>query len=331
MDKNTKELLTEKVIEKAALLYGRKKDALYFVGGFENFVYGFDADGKSYIVRLSHSTHRTLDEIKAEMDFLFYLAHNGANVSMPIKTVSGQLVESIGCWDGSQFIVCAFTKAEGEVPTRQNVNKRMFYNYGKTIGFFHRLTKEYREGEGIQRRLDWNQDLMIVNADKYLPESEHVIVERLYEIVSEIRLLDKNRDNYGLIHTDIHMGNFFVKDDDLMVFDFDDLAYQFFVSDIAIPLFYLVFMIPEEDWIKWADGFMTEFMKGYLRENRLSREDYLKIPLFLKLREIILYIVVYQALNVEGDRFAEAYVKRYRDRIINRTPFINLDFDKYYF
>ena len=46
------------------------------------------------------------------MDFLYYLAKNGANVSMPIYTINKQLVEQIDCHDGSNFIVCAFTKAE---------------------------------------------------------------------------------------------------------------------------------------------------------------------------------------------------------------------------
>lgn len=330
MEKHVKALLTDGILEKIANLYGIEKDQLYYVGGFENLIYGFDQINQSYIVRITHSTHRTIDEVKAEMDFLFYLARHKANVSMPIMTINQELVEKIDCIDNSYFIICAFTKAEGEVPSRQNANERMFYNYGKTIGFFHQLTKNYHESEGIQRRFSWDQDLIILNASKYLPKEDQVILNRLQEVVEAIRQIKPTKDNFGLIHTDVHMGNFFVKDDELTVFDFDDVAYHYFASDIAIPLFYLVFFVKEEDQIPLADRFMKPFMSGYLSMNQISKSDYMHLPLFLKLREIILYIVIYRTLKIEESEFARRYLERYRDRIINKTAFLDLDLEKYY-
>lgn len=331
MEKFVKELFTDEVLEKVASLYELKKDKLYTVGGFENYIYGFDKEGKSYIVRVSHSSHRTIDEVKSEIDFLYYLAFNGANVSTPILTKNNELVEKIECPDESYFIVCSFTKAEGKPPSRKNATDKMYYNYGKTIGMFHSLTKNYVESDGIIKRYNWDQDLLILNGDKYLPESDKIIIDRLNEVIKEINSLEKNKDNFGLIHTDVHMGNFFVKNDELTVFDFDDAAYQYFVSDIAIALYYLIFMANEEDQFALADRLMTHFMKGYLEANRLPKEDYLKIPLFLKLREIIIYLVIFRTLNVEENKFAKVYISKYRDRIINNVPFINLDFEKYYF
>lgn len=330
MEKFVRELLTEKVLEKVASLYGVTKEELYYVGGFENFIYGFDREGKSYIVRISHSCHRTVDEVKAEIDFLYYLANHAANVSTPFSTVNKELVERIDCPDESYFIICAFTKAEGEVPSRQNANDRMFYNYGKTIALFHKLTKDYRESEGIQKRFSWDQDLIILNADKYLPKEDRVILDRLNETITAIKSIEKNRDNYGLIHTDVHMGNFFVRDDELIVFDFDDSCYHYFISDIAIALFYLIFMVKEEEQFAWVERFLPLFLKGYFEGNKLSKDDFMKIPLFLKLREIILYIVVFRTLDTAENRFAKAYINRYRDRIVKNTPFIDLDFEKYY-
>lgn len=330
MEKFVKELFTDEVFIQVASLYGLTKEQLYAVGGFENYIYGFEKEEQSYIVRVSHSSHRTIDEVKSEIDFLYYLANNGANVSMPICTVNNQLVESINCKDNSYFVICAFTKAEGEAPSRQNVTDQMYYNYGKTIGMFHRLTKDYKESDGIMKRYTWDDDLLIKNAKKYLPEQDEIIIERLNEVIKEIHSIKQTKDNYGLIHTDIHFGNFFVKDDQLTVFDFDDCSYQYFISDIAIAIFYLIFMTKDESQFEIVDRFMKYFMKGYITENQLSLDDYLKIPLFLKLREIIIYIVIYRTLNIEESRFAQVYLNRYRDRIINNIPFIAMDFEKYY-
>jgi Ser/Thr protein kinase RdoA (MazF antagonist) len=330
MDKYVNELFTESIISEVTSLYNISHEELYLVGGFENYVYGFTKEGKSYVVRISHSSHRLLEEIEAEIDFLYFLANNGASVSMPIKTIKESLVEKIASKDGSYFTVCAFTKAEGEVPSRKTATPEMFYNYGKTIGNFHKLTKYYQESPNITKRFNWDQDSLIINASDYLPLDDKLILYRLDQIVDNIKLIDKNKDNFGLIHSDIHMGNFFIKDNQLTVFDFDDSCYFYYASDLAIALFYLVFMLEEEEQIKLADNFMEHFMKGYLSENIISLEDYLTIPIFLKLREVILYVVLYKTVDVKENRFAKAYLEKYRNRIIKNTAFINLDWMKYY-
>ena len=50
--------------------------------------------------------------------------------------------------------------------------------------------------------------------------------------------LPKDDDCYGLIHADIHQGNFFVdENDNITIFDFDDCHYHWFAYDLAVPLF----------------------------------------------------------------------------------------------
>ena len=164
----------------------------------------------------------------------------------------------------------------------------------------------------------------------YLPKEDEIILKRLNEVVASIKEIETHKDNFGLIHTDVHFGNFFVKDDQLTVFDFDDCAYHYFASDIAIALYYLIYMVKAEEQYDLANRLMANFMKGYLEENNLPKKDYLTIPFFLKLRELILYIVIHRTLNVKENRFAQVFINRYRDRIINNIPLIDLDFEKYY-
>lgn len=327
MDKFVKELLTEDVLVETAKRYGIGKEKVYFVGGFENFIFGFEANDKSFIVRISHSSHRDLDDIKSELDFVFYLAKNGARVSMPVATVSGNLVEKIDASDGSYFIISAFTKAEGRPPKSQDLNEEFLYSYGKTIGQFHKFTKNYVPSEGIKKRFAWYQDPLLMNAKTYLKDEDLVILDRLNELMESIKSTPITANNYGLIHTDVHMGNFFVKNNELTVFDFDDASYQYFVSDIAIFLFYLIWFKKDEERTEDARFLMTHFLKGYLSENQLSKGDFLAIDKFLKLREIVLYLVIHKTLNIEESEFAKNYIRMYRERIINKIPFVELDFD----
>lgn len=330
MEKFVKELLTDDVIKSVASIYGLYSEKLTYIGGFENYIYGFNKDENAYILRLSHSSHRNVDELEAEMDFVFYLAKNGANVSMPIYSINQKLVETVRCNDDSYFTVSAFTKAIGEAPNRHNMTNTAFYNYGKTIGKFHRLTKDYQVKDTIKPRFIWSDDLLITQANKYLPKDEQIVNKRLNEIIESIQSIKKSKDNFGLIHSDIHMGNFFVANDELSIFDFDDACYHYFISDIAIALFYLVFMMEDTDKIKTANNFLPMFMKGYFSENILSKKDFLSMPYFLKLRELILYIVIYRTLDVEKNEFAKAYISKYKDRIIHQIPFIELDYSSIY-
>jgi hypothetical protein len=46
MDKFVNDLLTEDILNEVSKRYDIKRENLYFVGGFENYIYGFDKDDK---------------------------------------------------------------------------------------------------------------------------------------------------------------------------------------------------------------------------------------------------------------------------------------------
>lgn len=332
MEQWIKTLFDDAILESAAHCYGVEKKDVFLVGGFENFIYGFTKNNQSYILRISHTSHRTIHDISSELDFVRHLSDHGAPVSKPVLSINNQWVEPILAKDGSVFTVTCYQKAKGERPTRAHVTPEFLFNYGKTIGQFHLLTTQYFPETHLQKRFIWDQDPLLVHAKSYLPANDVIIFERFREIVEEINRLPKNNLNYGLIHTDIHMGNFFVSNHELTVFDFDDSAYMHFVSDIAIALFYYIVFMKADDTEKLAkaDFFMTHFMKGYLSVYRLPKHDFLEISKFLKLREMVLYIVFFRSTDVKNDEFARRYVETHRDLIIHHTPVIDLNFEKYY-
>jgi amicoumacin kinase len=121
-----------------------------------------------------------------------------------------------------------------------------------------------------------------------------VVHESCTKLIKKIEdTLFKNHNCYGLIHCDIGVGNFLVNDNGITLFDFDEAQYSWFVEDIAIPLYYLVYLYGgeegEEERISQARRFMDNFLRGYTQH--ISIEDYFlkQIPFFLQLREIIVY------------------------------------------
>ena len=68
-----KKALTENVINEAIKLYGIDKSQFKSLGGFENFVYEYEKEKISYILRFVHSSHRDFTQVEAEIEFIDYL------------------------------------------------------------------------------------------------------------------------------------------------------------------------------------------------------------------------------------------------------------------
>ncbi|MCF7931477.1 MAG: phosphotransferase [Acholeplasmataceae bacterium] len=330
MEAHIKALFSEQVLEKSGLFFGVKLEDLFEVGGFENFIYGYKKEGKDYILRISHASHRTYEELLSELDFVNFLANQHANVSIPVLSINQHLVEKVDSME-SYFTVSSYIKAEGERPNKKHFDDTFFFNYGKTIGEFHKLTKAYKPDKGIIKRFNWDSDPLFIHARSYLLDTDEIIYQRFKELIAHLNQLPIHQNNYGLIHTDIHMGNFFVKDKNLCVFDFDDSSYMWFVSDIAIALFYyLEFSARDEkDQVGISQFFMTHFMRGYLSENKLTKQDMETMDDFLRLRELVLYIVFYRSVDLSTNQFASNYIKKHRYRIIDKQKFIDIDFTQY--
>ena len=59
-------------------------------------------------------------------------------------------------------------------------------------------------------------------------------------LMDEIKALPIERETFGLMHGDIHPGNFHYDGKELTIFDFDDAAYNYFIHDLAMVLYYSV-------------------------------------------------------------------------------------------
>ncbi|MBS4539164.1 phosphotransferase [Clostridium sp. D2Q-11] len=327
MDKNIREKFNEEILGLIAKRYGVSLKELDNIGGFENFVYEFNRKDKDYILRISHSKRRSMNMIEGEVDWLNYLYNNGLSVSPAISSKEGNFVERVQSKD-VDFLGVVFEKAEGRHVEYKDLKPEIFIEWGKVIGKIHRLTKYYIPKKSDIKRFNWLDDYREV--ESYIPKNQPIIKEKYRNIVKYINELPKDRDSYGLIHTDAHSGNFFVKDNKITLFDFDDSCYKWFISDIAIPLFYYgMYENVGFDNIEKSKEFIHYFLEGYDKENNLDSKWLKEIPVFLKLREIVLYSVIYRSLDVNNlQGSAKRFMDKRSERIENDIRFLNIDFTK---
>jgi Ser/Thr protein kinase RdoA (MazF antagonist) len=161
-----------------------------------------------------------------------------------------------------------------------------------------------------------------------LPESESLAKKKYKDICEHVNTLAKDRESYGLTHQDAHGNNFFVDETgQITLFDFDECAYNWFINEIAIVLFYIV--QEAEDWHAFTGEFMSHFLRGYVQACPLNSAWLREIPNFLKIREIELYAVMHRDFDVTNidDEWCARFMHNRKSRIENDVPFIGFDFE----
>jgi Ser/Thr protein kinase RdoA (MazF antagonist) len=329
MEEAIRERYNEDILQEAMRRYGIGRDQIRLLDGFESFMFEFQRDGCERILRLSHSIRRSVNLIHGEVDWLNYLYEGGVGVARAVPSIGGELVEVIPDGRDGQFLATAFIKAAGGPAWEDDKwNEGLFERYGRLLGRMHRLSKVYEPANPAWRRPKWDND---VHRDVFdwIPDSQTEVRERAAAVLSYIRSLPKDDDSYGLIHQDVHGGNFFVDDNgDIMLFDFDDCVYGWYVYDIAMVVFYMVTNHP--DPVGLATAFWPHFWRGYQQENDLDPAWLAEMPAFFKLREVDLYGIIHRSFDVENvtDEWAAQFMDGRRQRIEQDNPYIDIDFTR---
>jgi len=133
---------------------------------------------------------------------------------------------------------------------------------------------------------------------------------------------------FGLVHCDLHFGNFFLETHKQIItlLDFDDCAYGWFVMDIAVPLFDILVLYTARKKEKYGQDFLRNFMTGYLAENPLSMFWLEQLPLFLKLVEINVYDLVAKSYPDPADEWVMKFMPGRQKRLENDTPYTDLNY-----
>lgn len=96
------------------------------------------------------------------------------------------------------------------------------------VGRIHSLTKKYKTKQVNARRphqYDKDQEF-IHTISKKLDDTQTFSLQK-FIFLSEVLNPDKKKEHdlYGLVHNDIHTGNFHVLGEELQLFDFDECSY----------------------------------------------------------------------------------------------------------
>jgi Ser/Thr protein kinase RdoA (MazF antagonist) len=323
--------------DEAARRYGLSPSDLTELNAFENFVYEAESeDGVAVVLRVSHSTRRTIDYTMGEIEFVRYLGAAGIPVSQPMLSEPGQFVERIADSDpGHYFVVTAFERAEGIVfddapPLKERYWKpELFRDLGRIFARLHNRAQIYKLSNPRFKRQEW-YEYDVVDIDRFAPPEERLVRERTAQIIERLKQLPRSPEDYGLIHADLHPHNFCFADGRITTFDFDNCEYAWFIKDIAVILFYVARAEARGARDEACAAFLGPFLDGYRELRRCDRVWLEAVPDMLALQRSVNYALFHQYRD--PDLLDESTLdrwSRFRRDIEADTPVLRLDFARF--
>ncbi|PLX20095.1 MAG: hypothetical protein C0601_00170 [Candidatus Muiribacterium halophilum] len=312
MERFIYDIFNDDILDHFIHAFNIEKESVKELDGYENFVYEVKINGKEHILRVGHSSHRDKKQVNGELLFIDHLHKNKVSVANPIFSKNNNLVETCEATNG-YFIGSVFNKALGSHLERgKKIPFNIVRQWGKTIGRSHSSSRKIKNIE----RYHWYEEYGYW--EKYVEKVPKIISEKYFECIEKVKNI--KTDHYGLVHADAHHGNFFVNNGKITLFDFDDCVYSHFINDIAI-VFYYAFKKNENGLVDVDKcySFIKEFMKGYLSENQISKEEFDNINLFLELRDVFLYIVFKATIKPEEMNWLNGFLDQVEKRVSRKN------------
>lgn len=285
------------VLKKACVNYGINIEKVKLIRDNINLVF----DAGDTILRLSHSSIRTKTDIETEIDWLFFLREKGLPVVEILSSKDQKHLVQIGEEDNHFSCVC-FKKIEGKVVTKEEWNPLHYEKLGSLTGILHREGQKYVEKQELKYQ-DWNEAPEF-EITKYLPKDERHLLQLHDTLVKEFLTYPKTKSTYGLIHYDIHHGNYLLvgSNKKLILFDFEMVCKSWYVNDIAAVLHYASLHTVSQNTENFDFVFLENFWKGYEREYTLSKTEKMKIPKFALYRTLMVYSFLHEAYTTDEQK-----------------------------
>ena len=283
----------DEAVARALSQFGVEAVATTFVSASENIVYRVDArDGERYALRVHRSGYHQLAELESELSWVGSLADGGIDTPRPLVTLTGEAYATVPYGtdgDTRQVGVAEWVDGEPLDAFLAREDSRLEETYRKlgevvarmhlhAIGFTPRpgFVRHRLDGEGILGEDPWWGPFW------HVPEFSASEAARVLEVREGLRRrlasYGTGPDAFGLIHADLVPSNALVRSDGSVApIDFDDLAFGYFLYDLAVPLSELV---GQERFPAVRDALLA----GYERFRPLSDEERSLLPMFILIR-----------------------------------------------
>lgn len=270
------------------------------------------ANGDRYVLRIHWPKLRTVEAVRSEMIWLAALRQRAdLAVPEPTPTRDGKLLtiaeleeipEPRICvlfrWIPGRFLDARLTPSHlervGALMARLQLHGAQFRSPdGFARGRLDNLTDSARRlaahgtSEAIARQQVDNPDdemaAMRLVSEICLPENGERVATLITKFREVQRAVGHGPETFGLIHGDLHQGNYLFHHRQVRAIDFDDCGYGHYLYDMAVTL-------SEVNWRKNTPELRKSFLAGYRSIRDLSSEHEGYLDTFVTFRDLQLMI-----------------------------------------
>jgi Ser/Thr protein kinase RdoA (MazF antagonist) len=233
-----------------------------------------------FILRVYRATHRSLPQIKEEVQLLQALKQAGVSVSYPIAAIAGETIITLEAAEGERYAVL-FSYAPGDVV--RLLNEKQLYNLGHEMARFHTVSSTIKSDDA-RWRFDPDTTLFKPLEKLRLPFSQNTeeyawLKEVADQAAKKLAQFSASGFSEGYCHFDFLPKNFHFQHDTVTFFDFDFMGYGWLVNDIMTFWQHLALEVYTGRMTQQAaDNAYHTFLTGYRAERPVSEQELAVVP-----------------------------------------------------
>lgn len=287
-----------------------------------NFVYAFKQNENQYFLRFSFEQDKTMDQLKAELEYMQYVYLNGFPSVVPIRSKNGELIETLMAPEGT-YMAVVFSKANGINLDSDDITEIQMEEWGKSLGSLHTLSKKF-EPEFVRRK-SWLDTVELMEGVFQRHPADLIALEELNRVTSWLQSLPTDNDTFGLIHYDFQLDNIFFEEkrNCFNVIDFDDAMYHWYAIDIVTAL---DDFIGEEN--PSSKVLMQSFLNGYRSKMNLENDIVAQFPRFQRYANLYKFYKLLSSLDHEVIIDAPSWYEGLRGKLMRVTDDLRMTFQK---
>lgn len=237
-------------------------------------------DTSRYILRVYRSSHRSPEQIAAELELLLTLHKAAVRVSHPLKDKEGELIQTLPAVEGPRYAVL-FTYAPGEVAAVPS--DRQLELLGEATARFHNVSAGLKpDGRRWTYDLDTTLHRPLAMVEPFFgeyPDGYAWLKDVAVVVGDRLQKLDTEHFSRGFCHFDLLPKNFHFKDDTVTLFDFDFMGNGWLVNDLTAFWQHLqVEAYTGRTTQVRADEAYQRFLKAYQAHRALTEDELQAVP-----------------------------------------------------
>ena len=287
------------------------RDAQVSCINFEfNATFSVETDsGTKYALRININSTRTVDNMKAEVEWVRYLNRtSGLHTPTPIATLDDQyIVSGLHADSGQTLYGVMYSWLEGEELGDEPTLSQL-HEVGRAIATLHQESADFALSADAAlptfNDFFWGTEDFLFSKKSVLSDADRALIQRAHDLIMKFTNELYQNSPVHIIHADMHGWNLMWNEGQLSVFDFDDCGYGVEAQDLAVTLYYLD--TPEQD---------EALLNGYKSVRPLPTYSANTMKALLLQRRLLLLNYLFETKNQEHKELLPAYLEKSLERV----------------